>query len=170
MKCNDNYSYIICCQGSLSRSGSWTRSPQRGLDSGESSPHGSSSRCSTSNMTTASTQKTEAMPTKDALFGRKKKDVRVFPDFTAGSETVLPRGINKNGYSVFDEVLHRILHAVTRILSRHLWNINIYSHPHSHSHTHTHSHGNFPPDSCYHSYSFWQSYCQLNSTLIRTLL
>lgn len=105
-------------------------------------------------MTTASTQKTEAMPTKDALFGRKKKDVRVFPDFTAGSETVLPRGINKNGYSVFDEVLHRayrILHAVTRILSRHLWNINIYSH--CHSRTHSHSHVNFPPDSYYHSYS-----------------
>ena len=106
VNCYHKFPKTARSQGSLSRSGSWTRSPQRGLDSGESSPHGSSSRCSTSNMTTASTQKTEAMPTKDALFGRKKKDIRVFPDFTAGSESVLPRGITKNGYSVFDEVSH----------------------------------------------------------------
>jgi hypothetical protein len=46
------------------------------------------------------------MPTKDALFGRKKKDIRVFPDFTGGSESVLPRAITKGGYSVFDEVPH----------------------------------------------------------------
>ena len=143
MNCNDNHFSIICCQGSLSRSGSWTRSPQRGLDSGESSPHGSSSRCSTSNMTTASTQKTEAMPTKDALFGRKKKDVRVFPDFTAGSGTVLPRSINKNGFSVFDEVLqraYRILHAVARIFLQHLWNINFHSDTRTLSHTYSHTH------------------------------
>ena len=112
------YTDLPQCQGSLSRTGSWTRSPQRGSESGESSPHGSSSRCSTSNMTTASTQRTEAMPTKDALFGRKKKDIRVFPDFTGGSESVPSRGVTKNGYSVFDEVSYRacrILYDVSRI-------------------------------------------------------
>ena len=66
------------------------------------------------------------MPTKDALFGRKKKDVRVFPDFTAGSESALPRAITKGGYSVFDEVIHRAycisMHDFYRNLLRYLRN------------------------------------------------
>ena len=72
-------------------------------------------------MTTASSQKSEAMSTRDALFGRKKKDIRVFPDFTSGSASVLPRGITKNGYSVFDEVSHGACHVLrgdARILLR----------------------------------------------------
>lgn len=69
------------------------------------------------------------MPTKDALFGRKKKDVRVFPGFTAGSESVLPRAITKGGYSVFDEVTDRAYFISMHDLYRNRLRYLRYSYP-----------------------------------------
>ena len=82
-------------------------------------------------MTTASTQRTEAMPTKDALFGRKKKDIRVFPAFTAGSESVLSRAVTKGGYSIFDEVIHSAYCISMHDFFRNLFLYSRHSYPQS---------------------------------------
>jgi hypothetical protein len=78
-------------------------SPQRGPRSDPSSPystHGTAS-CS-SNMTTASTQRTEALQTKDAMFSKKKRELRNFPD----SSGVVDMSAS---FSRFEEVISCIL-------------------------------------------------------------
>lgn len=77
-------------------------SPQRGPRSDPSSPnstHGTAS-CS-SNMTTASTQRTEALQTKDALFSRKKREMR-----SSGAMDM------SASFSRFEEVIYDLLFTI----------------------------------------------------------
>ena len=82
-------------------------SPPRGPRSDPSSPfstHGTAS-CS-SNMTTASTQRTEALQTKDALFSRKKREFRNFHDLSGTVDM-------SASYSRFEEVMYCFLVFLT---------------------------------------------------------
>jgi hypothetical protein len=78
-------------------------SPQRGPRSDPSSPYSTRGTAScSSNMTTASTQRTEALQTKDALFSKKKREVRKFPDLSGVVDM-------SASFSRFEEVIYCLL-------------------------------------------------------------
>ena len=65
--------------------GAWLGSPSRDAVSTPSSGPSTPSGCGSLDMTAASTQRTAALETKDALFSSKKRNFRKFPNLSTGA-------------------------------------------------------------------------------------
>ena len=65
--------------------GAWLGSPSRDSVSTPSTGPSTPSGCGCLNMTSASTQRTAALETKDALFSSKKRNIRKFPNIATGA-------------------------------------------------------------------------------------